>query len=514
MSETSEDKRAPFGYCTQCGEPLQVNAKFCVHCGAPTTDDQDNNESNSDEALPNSNDPSSDLAEGNSEDGATNKISVDEVIAAEQAAERSVEETSRISSVADSPTVPQSGLIQDEATTRIPISDQPTLQYQAGQASRSPFTPGDTAELPVAETLRQTAHQGVSYSAENTSSEKQGNGKKIALVVGGVVIAIAAALVIAVFGFGLGSPAQEQASDSAEQTQEQAEQQIVVELTKSYSTKFASENSVTYPTFSFKYPASWSITNELITARGETVELTSSDGAVITYDQRAQSTSSADSVSLDNMEKVANAAFVPTAVQGSDYSDLGDFMVAKGDLIVNGRSQGMCYALVPVSAMHSTMDLDLRCGVPGFWYASTITFTCIPPEGISEQTEQEIIAILASFTESSAAPEPEDENTDNNDVTTISGDYVLPDSSSRTYSESELKELTNYELYIARNEIFARHGRMFNNEDLQDYFGSKSWYHPSVKAEDFDESVFNSHEKKNIETMAKIENSRGSKFVS
>ena len=92
--------------------------------------------------------------------GATNKISADEVIAAEQAAERSVEETSRISSVADSPTVPQSGLIQDEATARIPISDQPTLQYQAGQASRSPFTPGDTAELPVAETLRQTAHQG------------------------------------------------------------------------------------------------------------------------------------------------------------------------------------------------------------------------------------------------------------------------------------------------------------------------------------------------------------------
>ncbi len=109
MSETSEDKRAPFGYCTQCGEPLQVNAKFCVHCGAPTTDDQDNNESNSDEALPNSNDPSSDLAEGNSENGATNKISVDEVIAAEQAAERSVEETSRISSVADSPTVTQLG---------------------------------------------------------------------------------------------------------------------------------------------------------------------------------------------------------------------------------------------------------------------------------------------------------------------------------------------------------------------------------------------------------------------
>ena len=89
MSETSEDKRAPFGYCTQCGEPLQANAKFCVHCGAPTTDDQDNNESNSDEALPNSNDPSpdlaeGDLAEGNSEDGATNKISAELLLLSRQ----------------------------------------------------------------------------------------------------------------------------------------------------------------------------------------------------------------------------------------------------------------------------------------------------------------------------------------------------------------------------------------------------------------------------------------------
>ena len=484
MSETSEDKRAPFGYCTQCGEPLQVNAKFCVHCGAPTTDDQDNNESNSDEALPNSNDPSSDLAEGNSEDGATNKISVDEVIAAEQAAERSVEETSRISSVAE---------------------------YQAGQASRSPFTPGDTAELPVAETLRQTAHQGVFYSAEDPKATKSVKGKTIAIIAGIVVALIALAIVLAVFVFGVGQPSQE-ATDSPEQTSSQ--QEIVVELTDTYSTQFATDNSITYPTFSFKYPSSWSLTEELVTARGETVELTSSDGAVIQYEQRAQSTSSADSVSLEDMEKVADASFVPTAVQGSDYSDLGQFIVAKGTLNVNGRSEGTCYALVPASAMHSTMDLDLRCGVPGFWYASTITFTCQPSEGISEQTTQEIIAILASFTESNAAAQPEDENADNNEVTTITDDYVLPDSSSRTYSESELRELTNYELYIARNEIFARHGRMFNNEDLQAYFGSKDWYHPTVAADDFDESVFNSSEKQNIETMAKIENERGSQFIS
>ena len=121
----------------------------------------------------------------------------------------------------------------------------------------------------------------------------------IAIIAGIVVALIALAIVLAVFVFGVGQPSQE-ATDSPEQTSSQ--QEIVVELTDTYSTQFATDNSITYPTFSFKYPSSWSLTEELVTASGETVELTSSDGAVIQYEQRAQSTSSADSVSLEDME--------------------------------------------------------------------------------------------------------------------------------------------------------------------------------------------------------------------
>lgn len=488
MVKDSKDKQASFGYCTQCGKPLQAGAKFCTNCGSPV--------------LPVPDD----------------EIKLEE--AALDADLPTVPQDSLVDSLAQDETAPlnnQAAQLENEATQQIPISEQPTISSAVPFAApventSNAFTPGNTAELPVAETLRQTAHQGVSYSAEDPAAKKLVNGKTIAIIVGVVVVLIAAAIAVAVLVFGVGQPTQETNPAPAEQTQSQ--QEIVVELTDTYSTKFASKNSVTYPTFTFKYPSSWSVTDELVTARGETVELTSSDGVVVKYEQRAQSTSSADSVSLNNMEKVADAAFVPTAVQGSNYSDLGDFMVAKGTLSINGSDEGICYALVPASAMHSTMDLDLRCGVPGFWYASTITFTCQPAEGISDQTEQEIIAILASFKESKAAAEPEDKNADNNEVATITDDYVLPDSSSRTYSESELKELTNYELYIARNEIFARHGRMFNNEDLKEYFSSKDWYKPTVSADEFDESVFNSAEKKNIETMAKIENERGSKFIS
>ena len=57
-------------------------------------------------------------------------------------------------------------------------------------------------------------------------------------------------------------------------------------------------------------------------------------------------------------------------------------------------------------------------------------------------------------------------------------EYILPDSDVRVLSESEIASLSNAELRIARNEIFARHGYVFNSEDLQQYFGSKTWYQP------------------------------------
>ena len=60
--------------------------------------------------------------------------------------------------------------------------------------------------------------------------------------------------------------------------------------------------------------------------------------------------------------------------------------------------------------------------------------------------------------------------------TSSSQDYILPNSSAELISEQDLEGLSDWELYIARNEIYARHGRGFKNKDLQEYFGSKSWY--------------------------------------
>ena len=61
-------------------------------------------------------------------------------------------------------------------------------------------------------------------------------------------------------------------------------------------------------------------------------------------------------------------------------------------------------------------------------------------------------------------------------------------------------------LKLARNEIFARHGYIFKDKKLQEYFKSTSWYKGTVKGKDFDmEKEFNDFEKANVALIGSFE---------
>ena len=53
-------------------------------------------------------------------------------------------------------------------------------------------------------------------------------------------------------------------------------------------------------------------------------------------------------------------------------------------------------------------------------------------------------------------------------------DFILPNSSTVKLEESDLVNLTKQQLALARNEIYARHGMVFNTDDIKSYFKSKS----------------------------------------
>lgn len=70
---------------------------------------------------------------------------------------------------------------------------------------------------------------------------------------------------------------------------------------------------------------------------------------------------------------------------------------------------------------------------------------------------------------------------------TANVDYIIPDSDSRFITRADVVGLTLQEVNYAKNEIYARHGRIFKSDELADYFSSKSWYVARYDADTFDE---------------------------
>lgn len=88
-------------------------------------------------------------------------------------------------------------------------------------------------------------------------------------------------------------------------------------------------------------------------------------------------------------------------------------------------------------------------------------------------------------------------------------EYILPDSSSSYLTKSDLMGLSAEECRLARNEIYARHGRMFEDESLQKYFENFDWYYPTIQPDDFDESMLNDYEIFNRDLIVEYETEQG-----
>lgn len=92
----------------------------------------------------------------------------------------------------------------------------------------------------------------------------------------------------------------------------------------------------------------------------------------------------------------------------------------------------------------------------------------------------------------------------------LGNDYIFPDSAVRELTEADFADKTEWELKVARNEIYARHGRMFDTPGLDSHFRSKSWYVPSIPGSQFnDTALLNSTEQKNAKKILDYELAHG-----
>ena len=87
----------------------------------------------------------------------------------------------------------------------------------------------------------------------------------------------------------------------------------------------------------------------------------------------------------------------------------------------------------------------------------------------------------------------------------LRAEFIFPDSDKKYLSEDEVRAKTVEDLMVGRNEIFARHGYMFEDASLKSHFESTSWYQGTVASSEFNsEQVFNEFEKKNVELIKKV----------
>ena len=87
-------------------------------------------------------------------------------------------------------------------------------------------------------------------------------------------------------------------------------------------------------------------------------------------------------------------------------------------------------------------------------------------------------------------------------------EFIFPYSDTENLTEPQLQSLSQDQLALARNEIIARHGRIFTDEPYKSYFESKSWYKGAIQPQEFDtncEIALNETEKANIELIEKYE---------
>lgn len=94
-------------------------------------------------------------------------------------------------------------------------------------------------------------------------------------------------------------------------------------------------------------------------------------------------------------------------------------------------------------------------------------------------------------------------NTNNN------GGFIFHNSDSSYLSNAQVSALSDNDLQLAINEIYARRGRIFKDASLNAYFNSQSWYEGKYTPEEFEKNVkFNTYEQKNLQLLINERRSR------
>ena len=84
------------------------------------------------------------------------------------------------------------------------------------------------------------------------------------------------------------------------------------------------------------------------------------------------------------------------------------------------------------------------------------------------------------------------------------GDFMFPASDRRKLDSDDvdLAETTNHIIQTGINEIYARHGRIFQEDEWKQYFSQKKWYHGTLEPDNFSDDMLSETEKENVDFLS------------
>lgn len=139
----------------------------------------------------------------------------------------------------------------------------------------------------------------------------------------------------------------------------------------------------------------------------------------------------------------------------------------------------------------------------------TVVKLVISSGQIQRETEAPATQAQQSSNSQNSASGNSNSQSSSNTNTNNNGGFIFPNSDSSYLSNAQVSALSDDDLQLAINEIYARRGRIFKDASLNAYFNSQSWYEGKYTPEEFEKNVkFNTYEQKNLQLLINERRSR------
>lgn len=132
------------------------------------------------------------------------------------------------------------------------------------------------------------------------------------------------------------------------------------------------------------------------------------------------------------------------------------------------------------------------------------------PESGEKAKAGTVITLDISLGEEYVEPETNKAPEESSQSSATDNSFIFANSDSSYISQSDVKNLSDSELELALNEIYAKRGWIFSDAELSAYFNSQAWYTPRYTSSEFSKNVtFNEYEQANIQLILNEQKSRG-----